>query len=125
MVSHFAEICKVDLLFCLWYNNTKKALKGSIRMNLKRIICLFLAALLLFGVVAGAISLLVMNASAADITTVPSSAADPADPSGEQEQQEQQENLKNGDKIVIFILGAIVPCVIFLIMIVKVVWRGK
>ena len=92
-------------------------------MNLKRIICLILAAVLLLGLVASAISLLVMRASAADLTTQPST--DPSatkEPSGEQGSQQE---LKNGDKIVVFILGAIVPCIIFIVMIVKVAWRGN
>ena len=89
-------------------------------MNIKRIICLILAAVLLLSLVASAISLLVYSASAADLTTAPST-----DPTGTSEQQGSQQELKNGDKIVVFILGAIVPCVIFLVMIVRVAWRGR
>ena len=92
-------------------------------MNMKQILCLILAAVLLFGLVAGSISLLVMNASAADLTTQPST--DPSAPTAPSGEQGNQQELKNGDKIVIFILGAIVPCIIFLVMIVRVAWRGK
>ena len=92
-------------------------------MNLKQIICLVLAAVLLLSLVAGAISLLTMRASATDLTTQPST-----DPNATTElsgEQGSQQELKNGDKIVIFILGAIVPCVIFAVMIVRVAWRGN
>ena len=80
-------------------------------MNMKRIICLILAAITILSLLASGIAILVSaaeNADPADTTTV-----------GETPSTE----LKNGDKIVIFILGAIVPCVIFLVMIIKTIWK--
>ena len=80
-------------------------------MNMKRIICLILAAITVLSLLASGIAIMV---SAADNTTVPDTTT-----TGENKEAE----LKNGDKIVIFILGAIVPCVIFLVMIIKTVWK--
>ena len=80
-------------------------------MNMKRIICLILAAITVLSLLASGIAILVSAADAtapSDTTTIGAS---------------ENKELKNGDMIVIFILGAIVPCVIFLVMIVKTVWK--
>ena len=81
-------------------------------MNLKRIICLILAAATVLTILASGIAILV---SATDNTTTA-----PTEPTTTQGNGIE---LKNGDKIIIFILGAVVPCVIFLAMIVKTVWK--
>ena len=88
-------------------------------MNMKRIICLILAAVTVLGILASGIMVLV---SAAAPSTDPSQSTEPTQPAdGGNSLQE----MKNGDKIVVFILGAIVPAVIFLVMIVKTVWNKK
>lgn len=82
-------------------------------MEMKRIICLILVAVTLLGIVASGIAIMV---NAADATTVPADSTTGGNGGLE---------LKNGDKIVVFILGAIVPCIIFIVMIVKVTWGKK
>ena len=82
-------------------------------MDMKRIICLILVAVTLLSIVASGIAIMV---NAADTTTVPTESTTPGN--GGQE-------MKNGDQIVVFILGAIVPCIIFIVMIVKVTWGKK
>lgn len=79
-------------------------------MNVKRIICLILAAVTVLTLIGSGIAILV----SAESTTAPTESTTAA---------ENKMELKNGDKIVIFILGAIVPAVIFLVMIVKTVWK--
>lgn len=79
-------------------------------MNMKRIICLILAAVLLLGLLASAISVLVYAEEdpAASTETI-----------GALEEGEREDLLKNGDKIILFILGALVPAAIFIFMIIK------
>ena len=88
-------------------------------MEMKRIICLILVAVTLLGIVASGIAIMV---NAADTTTVPTESTVPGDSTGNGNGGLE---MKNGDKIVVFILGAIVPCIIFIVMIVKVTWGKK
>ena len=88
-------------------------------MEMKGIICLILVAVTLLGIVASGIAIMV---NAADTTTVPTESTVPGDSTGTGNGGLE---MKNGDKIVVFILGAIVPCIIFIVMIVKVTWGKK
>ena len=87
-------------------------------MNMKRVICLILAAVTVLSIIASGIIILV---SAAAPSTAPDQSTEPTQSAGGDALQE----MKNGDKIIVFILGAIVPVVIFLVMIVKTVWNKK
>lgn len=75
-------------------------------MNAKRIICLVLAAVMLLGLLASAISILV---SAEEAT-------DPVQTTGEV----VEKTTINGDMIIFLILGIGVPAVIFALILIKV-----
>ena len=77
-------------------------------MNMKRVLCLILAAVLLLGLFASAISILV-SAEEADTSTLTTGA-----------EEETPENTVNLDKIVFFVLCVGVPLVMFALILIKV-----
>ena len=82
-------------------------------MNAKRISCLFLAAVLTLGLVAGAISMLV---SAEELTAGPT----PTTNSSTENTAEEDVDTVDGDMIIFLILGVGVPVVMFAIILIKV-----
>ncbi len=88
------------------YKN-RKAPKGREIMNAKRIICLILAAVMLLGLLASAITILV----SAEEATAPTQPTEPVT---------EPENTVNADMIIFAILGIGVPVVIFALILIKV-----